>query len=142
MTSDSEERALCPASSMLAILAHINNDMIAIRGALDANPATRAATRGCDIRRYRAPGLDEEMSVFEAYVEVETQTAEIYCWSLDIASTAAGWKCQRRIGKRTKDGEMVENEFQDLTFQEFSVLVDNIPHLMREFVDSAKDFHF
>jgi hypothetical protein len=134
MRSDQEE--------LLVVLAKINDFMMSIWKDADSNTAVAEATRGCDIRRYRDFMTEEEVECFEAYVEAKTHAGEIFIWSLDISLTSLGWKLQRCVASRTKDGEQQEKEFEDFTFDSFDELAKNYGTLMFEFSESAKGFDF
>jgi hypothetical protein len=140
MMSDVENIVGRDAISLLTFLAKINECMIAIRAALGSNAAVCTATRGCDIRKYQDSMQEGEVYTFESYVEAETTNDDIIVWSLDITLTSSGWRYQRRIAKRTKDGEQVLDEFRDLSFQSVGDLTNNALVLTNEFVVSAIDF--
>jgi hypothetical protein len=109
---------------------------------MESNPAVVAATRGCDVRRYRDLMKEEEAHCFEAYVEATTHMGEIFCWSLDITLTSLGWKLERRVAKQTSDGEQQKNEFEDFTFENFNDLADRYTALTIDFAESARNFDF
>jgi hypothetical protein len=138
MKSDREDNA----DVLLVMLAKINDAMMAIRANLASNPAVAAATRGCDIRRYRGSMREDEDHRLETYVEATTHMGEIFCWSLDIILTSLGWEFQRNVARQTSDGEQQEKEFEDFTFRTFDELAKNYIALMMDFEESAKTFEF
>ena len=147
MRLDSDQKTDVQERHLFVMFAKINDDMMAIRNNLASNPAVAAATRGCDIRRYRGSMIEEEVHCFEASVEAKTHTGEIFCWSLDITLMSHGWKFQRNVGKfqrnvgrQTSDGEQQENGFEEFTFADFHSLAANCATLMIEFAASAKNF--
>ena len=142
MKSDRPDKADIQERDLLVILAKINDHMMEIRNNLASNPAVIAATRGCDIRRYRDFMEQDEVHCFEAYVEAETHMGEIICWSLDITLRSRIWKFQRYVAKQTSDGAQYDNEFEDFAFEDFDGLANNCVTLMTEFSQSAKNFDF
>jgi hypothetical protein len=144
MTLDTPDKADNPSVALFNVLADVNIDMMTIRQSVASDPAVIDATRGCDIRRYRAFDSDEEYPCFEAYVEAETRAGAVFCWSLDIKRTSLGWTFQRQMSERTADGAEPgpEQEFQDYTFATFDDLANNWSALMTEFKESAEHFDF
>jgi len=141
--NDKHENGTCEdAKWLFATIAQVNNSMIALRAALGSNPLAHTATRGCDIRRYGDFASEQDVYIFESYVEVETRSKELFCWSMDLTLSSEGWKVQRTIAKRTNDGEQIRSDFEDSTFRRFCELADNISPLVKEFVDSASSFKF
>jgi hypothetical protein len=136
------DKADVPEGALLPLLSGINDHMMTIRSNLASNPAVVAATRGCDIRRYRDLAMEEEVHYFEAYVEATTHTGELFCWSLDVIQTSLGWKFQRNVAKQMNDGEQHKIEFEDYVFGNFDDLADNCMALMIDFNESARNFDF
>jgi hypothetical protein len=66
MTSGIDHRLGNRKDDLLAVLAKINEYMMWIRKSVESNPAVVAATRGCDVRRYRDFMTEEEEYCFEA----------------------------------------------------------------------------
>jgi hypothetical protein len=128
------------ASVLLAVIADINNRLILIRSMLAEKSMIRSATRGCDIRRYLDFDREEQVDVFEGYVEAEAAGGELFVWSLDVKCSSAGWKLQRSVARRTRDGERVEKDFPEAAFDNFSDLVTNVLHLSDELVEEARRF--
>lgn len=142
MRSDRNDKASVSEGALLVMLAEINNHMMTIRDNLASNPAVVAATRGCDIRRYRGSMREETVHNFESYVEAKTDSGEIFCWSLYITLTPHGWKFERNVAKQTSDGEQQEKDFEDLAFGSFDDLANHCAALMVDFEESAKNFDF
>jgi hypothetical protein len=142
MRSDRDHHTGVREGDLLVLLAKVNEHMRSIRENLESNPTVVAATRGCDIRRYRDFMMEEEVHYFEAYVEAKTHTGDIFCWSLDIILTSQGWKLQRYVGKRTSNKEQPKKEFEDFTFEKFDDLADSCMVLMIDFAESARNFDF
>jgi hypothetical protein len=140
MKSDVENMVGRDAISLFTFLGKINECMIAIRAALGSNAAVCTATRGCDIRKYKDFMQEEEEYTFESYVEAETINDDLIGWFLDIRLTSSGWRYHTHIGKHTKDGEQVLDEFSDLSFQSVGDLTNNALVLTNEFVMSAINF--
>src|ERR1700732_959172 len=139
MRLDSDHKTDVQERHLFVMFAKIHDDMMAIRNNLASNPAVAAATRGCDIRRYRGSMIEEEVHCFEASVEAKTHTGEIFCWSLDITLLSPVGKFQRNVGRQTSDGEQQENGFEEFTFADFDSLAANCATLMIEFAASAKN---
>lgn len=142
MTSDTDHKLGNGEDDFLAVLAKINEHMMSIRKSAESNPAVVAATRGCDVRRYRDLMMEEEVHYFEAYVEATTRTGHMFCWSLDIKQSSRGWELQRRVDRQTSEGGQEELGFNDLTFDNFDELADNYTDAMNEFAESARNFNF
>ena len=122
MKSDRGDKAEAPESALFDMLANINDHMKVIRSNLASNPVVVAATSVCDVMRYRDPASEEDMRhYFEAYVEAETHTGEMFCWSLDVVLTSLGWKFQRDIAKQTSDGAYSVREFEDFAFGDLMI---------------------
>jgi hypothetical protein len=124
------------AIGAILLFANINSRMKMIREVLAANPAVASATRGCDVSLYR------ESCYFEAYVEADPHSGELFTWSLDVILTSGGWTLDRSVGRRTRDGEDPQREFEDFTSREFSDLADRCADLMAAFEDTARTFDF
>jgi hypothetical protein len=142
MTSEWDDKVEASVGRLLVALAEINDRMMVIRTDLASNPAIVEATRGSDVRRYRDSFTQQEKYLFEAYVEAKTRTGHVFWWLVDITRLSEGWIFQRRIGKQAKDGEQIEREFEDRTFESFDELARNGMTLMDDFAESAKDFNF
>jgi len=142
MKSDHKDNASVSEGAILVMLAEINDRMMAIREKLASNPAVVAATRSCDIRRYKGSMQEEAVRTFESYVEAETHTGETVCWSLFITLMPLGWEFERYVARLTKDGEQQENEFEELTFGSFDDLANHYAALMADFEKSATNFNF
>jgi hypothetical protein len=133
----------CKSRALFAMLARINDCMMDLRRALTEDPQVLEATRGCDLRNFDdQTHPDSELYVFDAYVEAETRSGQLFCWSLEIRATSAGWEVHRLIGRRTTDGEDPIVRFQDFTYEKFQDLAANATSLAAEFVQSAKEFNF
>jgi hypothetical protein len=140
MKSDRGDKTRAPERALFAIFANINDHMKVIRSNLASNPAVVAATNGCDVVRYRNSELEEDVHYFEAYVEAETHTGEMFCWLLDVILTSLGWKFQRHVVKQTDDGQETVKEFEDFAFGDLNDLNDCYMALMIQFDESAKSF--
>jgi hypothetical protein len=144
--SEIHQDAAIAGTSMLAMLAEVNDLMIEMRFALAARPNVRNATRGCDVRKYedefRGPGLKKYS--FEAYLEAETEAGDTFCWWLDVWKIATGWEIHRDIyiHRRGKDGADSIGNFDDVTFARFDELRASILFLVNELVGSAAAFDF
>jgi hypothetical protein len=146
MTSGNDDKADGPARALLVMLAEVNSQMMTLRDMLDSNPARGAVTRACEPWRYPGGGewRPEEEYRFEWYVEAETRTGELFCWSLDIIPTPTGWRLERSISKQFDGGAAGVDglEFEDADFKTFDALLREYPALMTEFLESAKRFDF
>jgi hypothetical protein len=131
------------AKVLLGILAQVNRCMMIMRTNLDGRPEVRTANRTCDVLDYHDP-MDPEDKFwdFEAYVEVETSTGELLCWSLELRAKAETWEVYRRISVAQENGGETVTDFPDISFESFELFTLGVLPLVDEFAESTKDFDF
>ena len=149
MTSSTSNGADGTDKAVIVLFASINRSMSEIDGILSSKPAVDKATRTCDVRRYPGGGLMDspEWFSFEVYVEAETKTGDLFCWSFDLSLRSEKWTLSRDISRQGPGGhEPVghepESEFDTVTYESFSELREGYEPLMSEFVRSAEGFVF
>lgn len=143
MTSSTSNEADRTPQAFIVLLASINDHMSEIRKILSSKPAVDKATRGCVVWKY--PGAEwalPDRFSFEAYVEAETKTGDVFYWSFDLTLRSEKWTLSRDIEKQEKSGPGSIRDFESVTYESFSALQDGYAPLMSEFVRSAENFAF
>jgi hypothetical protein len=79
---------------------------------------------------------------FEAYVEVETSTGELFCWSLELRAKAETWEIYRGISVAQENGGETVTDFPDISFESFELFALGVLPLVDEFAESINDFDF
>ena len=131
------------AESFFAALAEINEAMIGLSHDLAMNTHVIRTSCGCDIRKFSDFMRPEDVALsFNSYFEIDTIAGETYSWLLDIRKTEKGWHLDRHVDHQTRVGGKMVIDFDDAMFSVFGQMVEALPHLLDEFVQSAKTFDF
>ena len=143
MTSSTSNEADSTAQAVIILLAGINRSMLEIHQILSSKSAVGKVAHTCDVRRYPWDGgMDTpEWYSFELYVEAETKTGDLFCWSFDLSLQSGKWTLSRDISKQEKYQQSL-SDFDTVTYESFSALQAGYALLMSELVRSAESFVF
>ena len=143
MTSSTSNGADSAAQTVIVLFASISDSMSEIDKILSSKQAIAKVTQGCDVSRF--PGGEWAMPdcfSFEAYVEAETATGDVFVWSFDVSLRSEKWTLSPDIDRQGKYGPESISDFESVTYDSFSELRDGCPPLMSEFLRSAESFVF
>jgi hypothetical protein len=143
MISSTDNGADSAAQAVIVLFASISDSMSDIGKILSSKPAIAKVMPGFDVSRF--PGGEWAMPdcfSFEAYVEAETTTGDVFWWSFDLSLQSEKWTLSRDIDRQGKYGQESISDFDSMTYESFSALRDGYAPLMSEFVRSAESFTF
>ena len=85
---------------------------------------------------------DIEQAFFDTYVEVETERAEEFWWSVEIWLRLDSWTLDREVSRPGTDGPIEVITFEEVAFERFSDLAERLPSLVDELFETARTFNF
>ena len=85
---------------------------------------------------------DEERTIFDTCVEVETQGGDAFSWSVELSVTSKSWKLYRSVEKVEATGSVGVVAFEEVVFERSAELAERIPLLVEELAESARTFNF
>lgn len=123
--------AIQAEARFIRALALISERMIQLGSMLRGDSWERSVQIGCDVRQ-----LDDTV-YFNWYADVEVQTSEACCWWFEIQLAGNNWTVVRTVNKVGQHGQESLLELPITEFQSGSALVDAIPKLLSEFVETV-----
>ena len=127
------------AEMLMALLAHVSDQMFVIADELRKKLNVKNASKGCDVRKYRDAFRfdDKAFYDFEAYVEAEMEDGSSICWFVDINCTPLGWEIQRTITRSPVDD--VARTFPVVSCPTFPEFAGKLADAMEDFIEAARD---
>jgi len=127
--------------TLMALLAHVSDQMSVVADGLRTKSNVKSASRGCDIRKYSDPFRfgGREFYNFDAYVEAELEGGSLLCWLVDINCTPSGWEIERTVHLRRSSGDEI-NTFPVMRAPTFSQFAGRFSEAMAELIEAARSY--
>jgi hypothetical protein len=132
------------AEMLMALLAHVSDQMSVIADELRTKPIVKSAANGCDVRKYSDVLRfgDEPFYDFEAYVEAELEDGSLLCWLVDVNSTPSGWEIIRAVSLVRSSSDDIINTLPEVRASTFPEFVGKVSDAMAQLVEAARSYDF